>query len=96
MATKIYSQLFYKKSLVSVGKIQDDIKKQYGEYSMLAVHYIWEDIFGEERTKKLIGLKKKSDFDFSFLSLPAKKIRRSPRGFLPRPLLRVDKMQKTN
>ena len=55
---KIYSQLFYKKSLVSVGKIQDDIKKQYGEYSMLAVHYIWEDIFWRRKNEKIDWLEK--------------------------------------
>ena len=31
---------------------------------------------------------------FCFLSSPRQKIRRSPRGFLPRPLLRADKIQK--
>jgi len=55
---KIYSQLFYKKPLVSVGKIQDDIKKQYGEYSMLAVHYIWEDIFWRRKNEKIDWLEK--------------------------------------
>ena len=47
-----YIPNFYKKSLVSVGKIRDDIKKQYGEYSMLAVHYIWEDIFWRRKNEK--------------------------------------------
>ena len=47
-----------KKPLVSVGKIQDDIKKQYGEYSMLAVHYIWEDIFWRRKNEKIDWLEK--------------------------------------
>jgi len=55
---KIYSQLFYKKPLVSAGKIRDDIRKQYGEYSMLAVHYIWEDIFWKRKNEKIDWLEK--------------------------------------
>jgi 3-methyladenine DNA glycosylase/8-oxoguanine DNA glycosylase len=55
---KIYSQLFYKKSLVSTNKIRDDIKKQYGDYSMLAVHYIWEDIFWKRKHEKIDWLEK--------------------------------------
>lgn len=55
---KIYSQLFYKKSLVPTNKIRDDIKKQYGEYSMLAVHYIWEDIFWKRKNEKIDWLEK--------------------------------------
>ena len=50
---KIYSRLFYDKPLVSVNKIRDDIKKQYGKYSMLAVHYIWEDIFWKRKHSKI-------------------------------------------
>lgn len=55
---KIYSQLFYKKPLVSAEKIRNDIKKQYGEYSMLAVHYIWEDIFWKRKNEKIDWLEK--------------------------------------
>ena len=55
---KIYSQLFYKKSLVPANKIKDDIKKQYGKYSMLAVHYIWEDIFWKRKNEKIDWLEK--------------------------------------
>lgn len=55
---KIYSRLFYNKSLVSVDKIRDDIKKQYGKYSMLAVHYIWEDIFWRRKNEKIDWLEK--------------------------------------
>ena len=55
---KIYSQLFYKKSLVPTNKIRDDIKKQYGDYSMLAVHYIWEDIFWKRKNEKIDWLEK--------------------------------------
>lgn len=55
---KIYSRLFYKKPLVPVNKIRDDIKKQYGRYSMLAVHYIWEDIFWRRKNEKIDWLEK--------------------------------------
>ena len=55
---KIYSQLFYKKPLVSTNKIRDDIKKQYGDYLMLVVHYIWEDIFWKRKNEKIDWLEK--------------------------------------
>ena len=55
---KIYSQLFYKKPLVPAERIRDDIKKQYGKYSMLAVHYIWEDIFWRRKNEKIEWLEK--------------------------------------
>lgn len=55
---KIYSQLFYKKPMVPVNKIRNDIKKQYGKYSMLAVHYIWEDIFWRRKNEKIDWLEK--------------------------------------
>ncbi|OGI16541.1 MAG: hypothetical protein A3J63_03000 [Candidatus Moranbacteria bacterium RIFCSPHIGHO2_02_FULL_40_12b] len=55
---KIYSQLFYNKPLVSANKIRNDIKKQYGDYSMLAVHYIWEDIFWKKKNEKIKWLEK--------------------------------------
>lgn len=55
---KIYSRLFYGKKLVSAGKIRKDILKQYGKYSMLAVHYIWEDIFWRRRNENISWLAK--------------------------------------
>lgn len=55
---KIYSQLFYDKPLVPANKIRDDIKKRYGKYSMLAVHYIWEDIFWKRKNEKIEWLEK--------------------------------------
>lgn len=55
---KIYSRLFYNKPLVPVNKIRDDIKKQYGNYSMLAVHYIWEDIFWKRKHSRIPWLEK--------------------------------------
>ena len=55
---KIYSRLFYGKKLVSTKKIHDDIQKRYGKYSMLAVHYIWEDIFWKRKNEKIEWLEK--------------------------------------
>nr|MBI4156406.1 hypothetical protein [Candidatus Woesearchaeota archaeon] len=55
---KIYSRLFYKKSLVPANKIRNDIKKRYGKYSMLAVHYIWEDIFWKRKNEHIPWLEK--------------------------------------
>lgn len=55
---KIYSRLFYKKQLVPADKMRDDIKKLYGTYSMLAVHYIWEDVFWRRKNEKIDWLEK--------------------------------------
>lgn len=55
---KIYSRLFYNKPLVSANKIRDDIKKRYGKYAMLAVHYIWEDVFWKRKHKHIPWLEK--------------------------------------
>ena len=55
---KIYSRLFYHKPLVSANKIKDDIKRRYGKYSMLAVHYIWEDVFWRRKNEKIGWLEK--------------------------------------
>jgi len=55
---KIYSRLFYNKPSIPAEKIQRDIKKQYGQYSMLAVHYIWEDIFWRRKSEKIDWLEK--------------------------------------
>ncbi|MCL5114089.1 MAG: hypothetical protein M1372_02930 [Patescibacteria group bacterium] len=55
---KIYSRLFYGKKLVSASKIRNDIQKRYGKYSMLAVHYIWEDVFWKRKNEKIEWLEK--------------------------------------
>lgn len=55
---KIYSMLFYNKKLVPTNTIRKDIIKQYGEYSMLAVHYIWENVFWLRKTQKIDWLEK--------------------------------------
>lgn len=55
---KIYSRLFYGKKLVPAKRIRDDILKQYGKYSMLAVHYIWEDVFWRRKNQHIEWLEK--------------------------------------
>jgi len=55
---KIYSRLFYNKPLVPANKIRDDIKKAYGKYAMLAVHYIWEDVFWKRKNQHIGWLEK--------------------------------------
>lgn len=55
---KIYSRLFYGKKMVAAKKIRDDIVKRYGKYSMLAVHYIWEDVFWRRKHEKIPWLEK--------------------------------------
>lgn len=55
---KIYSRLFYDEPLVPTERICDDIRRQYGEYSALAVHYIWEDIFWKRKNEHIEWLEK--------------------------------------
>lgn len=55
---KIYSMLFYRKKLVPVKKIQKDIREAYKDYSALAVHYIWEDVFWRRKNEKIPWLEK--------------------------------------
>ena len=49
---KIYSKLFFDANPdrpVSVPKLLALFDKRYGEYKMLAVHYIWEDLFWQRK-----------------------------------------------
>jgi len=55
---KIYSRLFYNRALVSAHRIRDDLRAQYREYTMLAVGYIWEDIFWKRTTEHIPWLEK--------------------------------------
>lgn len=56
---KIYSKLFYEKELVPSDQIQEDIVGTYGQdYAMLAVHYIWEDIFWRRKNEHIDWLEK--------------------------------------
>jgi 3-methyladenine DNA glycosylase/8-oxoguanine DNA glycosylase len=55
---KIYSRLFYNRPMVSAERIRSDIIRRYGKYAMLAVHYIWEDIFWRRRNQKIAWLER--------------------------------------
>jgi len=55
---KILSMLLYNKKLVPVAKILKDIKKRYGKWQKLAIHYIWEDIFWRRKTEQIDWLEK--------------------------------------
>ncbi|MBI1973938.1 hypothetical protein HYS54_03925 [Candidatus Micrarchaeota archaeon] len=55
---KIYSHLFYGKRLVPVSRMSSDIKRRYGKWSMLAVHYLWEDLFWKRKTQHIDWLEK--------------------------------------
>ena len=55
---KIYSKLLYNKKLVPADKILRDVKKRYGKWSKLAIHYIWEDIFWKRKTQRIDWLEK--------------------------------------
>jgi len=57
---KIYSKLFFNKDPekpISVEKLLKYFKK-YGKYKMLAVHYIWEDLWWKRKNKKIPWLEK--------------------------------------
>ncbi len=55
---KIYSRLFYGRPLVAAARIQRDIQRRYGKYAMLAVHYIWEDVFWRRKHERIPWLEK--------------------------------------
>jgi 3-methyladenine DNA glycosylase/8-oxoguanine DNA glycosylase len=55
---KIYSRLFYDEQLVPTERIREDVLKQYGTYAMLAVHYIWEDVFWRRQQEHIDWLEK--------------------------------------
>ncbi len=51
---KILSRLLFNKELVPVKKIIKYVNKNWGKWSALAVHYIWEDIFWQRKQGKKI------------------------------------------
>ncbi|UCH57606.1 MAG: hypothetical protein JSV18_01415 [Candidatus Bathyarchaeota archaeon] len=58
---KIYSKLFYDRDPedpVSVEELIKTFDERYGSYKMLAVHYIWEDLFWRRKTQKIEWLEK--------------------------------------
>jgi len=55
---KILSMLIYKKKLVPVQKILKDAQKHWGKWKMLAIRYIFTDIFWKRKTQKIDWLEK--------------------------------------
>jgi 3-methyladenine DNA glycosylase/8-oxoguanine DNA glycosylase len=55
---KIYSRMFYDKTLVPVPKILNDLNEKYGDQASLAVGYVWEDLFWRHSRKPIPWLQK--------------------------------------
>jgi len=58
---KIYSKLFFNKESdekVSVATLLEFCDSRFGEYKMLAVHYVWEDLFWKRRYEEVEWLEK--------------------------------------
>lgn len=58
---KIYSKLFFNRDSenpVSEEKLLDFFEKRFGKYQILAVHYIWEDLWWQRKNKKIAWLEK--------------------------------------
>ena len=58
---KIYSKLFFdteRDEPVSVDKLLGVFDERFGKYKMLAVHYIWEDLFWRRRHEEIGWLEK--------------------------------------
>jgi len=52
---KIYSRLFFNKRSVPIQKIIKYVQRKWGKWAVLAVNYIWEDIFWQRKQGKKIG-----------------------------------------
>jgi 3-methyladenine DNA glycosylase/8-oxoguanine DNA glycosylase len=58
---KIYSKLFFDQDPddpVAVGKLLGTFDERFGAYKMLAVHYIWEDLFWQRKHAPVAWLEK--------------------------------------
>ena len=58
---KIYSRLFFDKETanpVSIRELLDFFERHFHGYKMLAVHYIWEDLFWKSRYAQIPWLEK--------------------------------------
>jgi 3-methyladenine DNA glycosylase/8-oxoguanine DNA glycosylase len=58
---KIYSKLFFNRNPekpVTADRLMRLYAKRFGGYRMLAVHYIWEDLFWKRKHEKVIWLEK--------------------------------------
>jgi 3-methyladenine DNA glycosylase/8-oxoguanine DNA glycosylase len=52
---KILSKLLFNKKLVTIKKIINYVNKKYGKWVVLAVEYVWEDIFWQRKQGKKIA-----------------------------------------
>ncbi len=50
---KIYSKLLFDKELVPKEEIMKEVAQRWSEWRMLAIHYIFEDIFWKRKTEKV-------------------------------------------
>jgi len=50
---KIYSRLLFDKELVDTEVILDEVSARWGRWKMLAVHYIFEDLFWQRKTQHI-------------------------------------------
>ena len=48
---RIYSRLFFDQQLVPADRIIDEAKRRWGEWRMLAAHYLFEDLFWRRRNE---------------------------------------------
>lgn len=55
---KIYSRLLYEEELVPQEKILLDVDRRWGRWKMLALHYLFEDLFWQRRTASVPWLDK--------------------------------------
>jgi 3-methyladenine DNA glycosylase/8-oxoguanine DNA glycosylase len=50
---KIYSRLLFDRELVPAKKVLAEVKRRWGEWRMLASHYIFEDLFWRRKTESV-------------------------------------------
>jgi 3-methyladenine DNA glycosylase/8-oxoguanine DNA glycosylase len=50
---KIYSRLFFNQELVDTSLLLDELDNRYGAWKMLAVHYIFEDLFWKRKNEPI-------------------------------------------
>lgn len=50
---KIYSRLFFNQELVDTSVLLDELEHRYGAWKMLAVHYIFEDLFWRRQNEPI-------------------------------------------
>jgi 3-methyladenine DNA glycosylase/8-oxoguanine DNA glycosylase len=53
---KIYSRLLFHRELVDKEVILDEVNARWGEWKMLAMHYIFEDLFWQRKTQHIAWL----------------------------------------